>query len=180
MQTLNDIDWKRWAPQQRATLLFVIQDGQILLIHKKRGLGAGNINGPGGRLEPGETERQAAIREVEEELCIVPEGVTRCGELSFQFVDGLSIHCAVFRAESYRGTPTETDEAIPLWAALDAIPYDRMWEDDCYWIPLMLAGTPFTGFFLFDGPRMLDHRLETAEGCSENLLRGGLTHLRRK
>ena len=51
MRTVNDIDWTTWQPQQRATLLFVIQGNQVLLIHKKRGLGAGNINGPGGRLE---------------------------------------------------------------------------------------------------------------------------------
>jgi len=139
----------------------VVRDGEVLLIHKKRGLGAGNINGPGGRLEPGETPRGAAIREVEEELCITPEAVSHCGELSFQFVDGLSIHCTVFRAESHTGTPQETDEAIPLWTPVDKIPYDKMWEDDRYWLPLMLENTPFTGLFLFDKHRMLDHRLET-------------------
>ncbi len=160
MRTVDDIDWAHWVPRERATILFVIKDNQILLIHKKRGLGAGNINGPGGRLEPGETTREAAIREVEEELCITPEDVTHCGELSFQFLDGLSIHCTVFRAEGYRGTPSETDEAIPLWTSLDEIPYDRMWADDQYWIPLMLARQPFTGVFLFDESAMLDHRID--------------------
>ena len=160
MRTVDDIDWAHWVPRERATILFVIKDNQILLIHKKRGLGAGNINGPGGRLEPGETTREAAIREVEEELCITPEGVTHCGELSFQFLDGLSIHCTVFRAEGYRGTPSETEEAIPLWTSLDEIPYDRMWADDQYWIPLMLARQPFRGVFLFDESAMLDHRID--------------------
>ena len=161
LRSVSDIDWPSWVPQQRATLLFVVRDGEVLLIHKKRGLGAGNINGPGGRLEPGETPREAAIREVEEELCITPEAVSHCGELSFQFVDGLSIHCTVFRAESHTGTPQETDEAIPLWTPVDKIPYDKMWEDDRYWLPLMLENTPFTGLFIFDQHRMLDHRLET-------------------
>lgn len=160
MRTVDDIDWAHWVPRERATILFVIKDNQILLIHKKRGLGAGNINGPGGRLEPGETTREAAIREVEEELCITPEDVTHCGELSFQFLDGLSIHCTVFRAEGYRGTPSETEEAIPLWTSLDEIPYDRMWADDQYWIPLMLARQPFRGVFLFDESAMLDHRID--------------------
>jgi len=35
--------------------LFVIRAGQMLLIHKKRGLGAGKINGPDGRLDLGES-----------------------------------------------------------------------------------------------------------------------------
>ena len=66
----EEIDWATWEPDDRATLLFVIRGGEILFIHKKRGLGAGKINGPGGRIEPGETPEQAAIRETEEELLI--------------------------------------------------------------------------------------------------------------
>jgi 8-oxo-dGTP diphosphatase len=158
-----DVDWVRWTPRMRATLLFVVRDGHMLLIHKKRGLGAGKINGPGGRIEPGESPRDAAIREVQEELLVTPLDVREAGELFFQFVDGLSIHGHVFRAADCRGEPTETDEATPLWAPCARPPYERMWEDDRYWVPLMLAGVPFRGYFLFDGDRMLDHRLITTD-----------------
>jgi 8-oxo-dGTP diphosphatase len=160
---VSDIDWTRWTPRMRATLLFVVRDGQVLLIHKKRGLGAGKINGPGGRIEPGESPRDAAIREVEEELLVTPLDVNEAGELFFQFTDGLSIHGYVFRAGTCRGEPQETDEATPVWADRNRLPYDRMWEDDRYWVPLMLKGTPFRGYFLFDGDRMLDHRLVTLD-----------------
>lgn len=166
MKTVNDIDWTRWEPRQRATLLFVIEDNRVLLIHKKRGLGAGNINGPGGRLEPGETPLAAAVREVQEELCITPREIEYSGELFFQFIDGLSIHCTVFRAAAYDGEPQETDEAIPLWTDLDKIPYERMWEDDRYWIPLMIARTPFNGYFVFDGEHMLDYRFSACHSNS--------------
>jgi len=144
------IDWERWVPARRATLLFVIRGGEILLIHKKRGLGAGKINGPGGHLEPGETPRECAIREVREELCVTPTGVQSCGELRFQFTYGFSLHGYVFTASGCLGAPQETPEAIPRWTSLDAIPYDRMWADDRLWIPLMLKGVPFDGRFLFD------------------------------
>ena len=60
---LNSIDWSKWVPRETATLCFIEKEGQLLLIHKKRGLGAGTINAPGGRLEPGETPLEAAIRE---------------------------------------------------------------------------------------------------------------------
>lgn len=153
---LDDIDWDNWCPQQRATLLFVIRDGQVLLIHKKRGLGAGKVNGPGGRLDPGESPLQAAIREVQEELQSTPTGVQQCGELAFQFVDGLSIFVYVFTARDCTGEPQETAEAIPLWTPLAHIPYDRMWADDRLWFPLMLAGQYFQGRMLFDGDIMLD------------------------
>ena len=76
---VSEIDWTSWVPVEKATLLFVLRDGQILLIHKKTGLGAGKINGPGGRIDPGETPRQCAIREVQEELCVTPTGVREGG-----------------------------------------------------------------------------------------------------
>jgi len=36
-----------------------------------------------------------------------------------------------------------------------------MWADDRLWVPLMLAGTRFEGRFLFDGDRMLGHKIES-------------------
>jgi 8-oxo-dGTP diphosphatase len=157
----EEIDWSAWEPQQRATLLFVIRDGCILLIRKKRGLGAGKINGPGGRIGPGETPLECAIREVQEELRVTPKNVSYCGELRFQFVDGLSLHGYVFKASDCDGEPCETEEATPLWTPIDAIPYAEMWADDRLWVPLMLAGIRFDGRFLFDGDRMLGHRIES-------------------
>jgi len=156
----EEIDWSNWTAEQRATLVFVICAGRVLLIHKKRGLGAGKINGPGGRLDPGEIELACAIREAQEELHITPTGLEPCGELLFQFVDGLSIHVTVFRASGYSGEPQETEEAIPLWVTLDQIPYEQMWADDRLWIPLMLAGKKFEGRFLFDDDMMLGHELK--------------------
>ena len=151
----SEIDWMQWQPKERATLLFVLRDGQALLIHKKRGLGAGKINAPGGRLENGETPLAAAIRETQEEICVTPSGVQPAGELMFQFVDGFSIHGYVFTATGFEGEPRETDEAIPIWTPTDALPYHRMWADDRVWMPLLLQGRRFVGRFLFDGDLML-------------------------
>ena len=160
-RTVAEIDWPSWEPDDKATLLFVIRDGQILLIRKKTGFGAGKINGPGGRLEPGETPEQCAVREVQEELRVTPVGVRRCGLHRFQFVDGYALWVTVYAADDCEGEPTETVEAEPLWVPVDAIPYEQMWEDDRHWVPLMLAGTPFDGRYVFDGDDMLDMVLET-------------------
>ena len=158
-----EIDWERWRPVDRATLLFVIREEQILLIRKKRGLGAGKINGPGGRIEAGETPEQAAIRETDEELLIRASGLRPAGELRFQFVDAYSIHVFVFRADDFEGQPTETEEAIPIWSPVDRIPYDEMWADDRIWVPHMLASRPFSGRFVFEKDRLLDHEMDVDE-----------------
>lgn len=157
---VSDIDWDRWSPSDRATLLFVIRDDEILLIRKKRGLGAGKINGPGGRLESGESPLEAAIREVQEEVGVTPNQISEHGELCFQFVDGYGIHVYVFSAAGCSGEVCETDEALPLWTPLAKIPYHEMWPDDAIWLPWLLDGKRFTGRFVFDGDAMLDQQSE--------------------
>lgn len=160
VRSVTDIDWQAWTPTDDAVLLFVIRGGEALLIRKKRGLGAGKINAPGGRIEPGETPEQAAVRETREELCVEAAAPRRRGHLRFQFTDGYRLACHVLSADACTGEARETDEAIPLWTPLHAIPFAEMWADDRLWIPLMLAGRPFRGRFLFDGDRMVDHVLE--------------------
>jgi 8-oxo-dGTP diphosphatase len=159
-QRVTEIEWSSWRARDHATLVFAVRGDQILLIRKRRGLGAGKINGPGGRLHPGETPQACAAREMQEELLVEPLGLTPHGELRFQFGDGYSIHVHVFRAADVTGTPTETPEAIPMWVATSAIPYDEMWADDRIWLPHVLAGNRVDGWFLFDDDRMLDYRLE--------------------
>ncbi|HEX4083454.1 MAG TPA: NUDIX domain-containing protein [Chthoniobacteraceae bacterium] len=146
--------WTDWKPRERATLCFIVADGRIMLIHKKRGLGGGKVNGPGGRLEPGEAPIDGAIRETIEETGVRPIGLEQVGEVSFQFLDGYSLHCTVFIASGCVGTPFETDEALPFWCGVHEAPYGQMWEDDRHWLPLLLARERFAGFFVFDGEAM--------------------------
>jgi 8-oxo-dGTP diphosphatase len=61
----------------------------------------------------------------------------------------------VFVARDFEGELIETDEATPIWFESDAIPYKEMWEDDQYWLPEMLLGRRFAGWFEFDGDKML-------------------------
>lgn len=154
--TVDDVDWATWEPTIRATLLFVVEGGRVLLIHKKRGIGAGKVNGPGGKLDPGESPLECAIRETHEELRVVATGVEEAGELRFQFVDGTAIHCVVFRAAGLDGEPTETDEAVPAWYPVDAVPFERMWPDDELWFGHLLAGRRFSGRCLFADDELLD------------------------
>ena len=156
---VDRIDWAAWKPTEYANLCFVMRDGQILLIRKKRGLGAGKINGPGGRLEKGETALDSAIRETQEEVGVTPTGLEQIGELFFQFLDGYKLHVAVFAASGCEGRLCETSEATPIWTDVGKIPYNEMWEDDAHWLPLLLRRKKFRGHFVFDGEKLLNHRL---------------------
>ena len=147
-------------------LLFVVRGGEALLIHKKRGLGAGKINAPGGRIEPGEIARGGGDpRDARGGLRRRPRPRRRRGHLRFQFTDGYALARATFSpptpARASRTRPTR-----PSRSGLRStrIPFDAMWADDRLWIPLMLAGRPFRGRFVFDGERMLDHEMEEGEG----------------
>lgn len=156
-------DWTHWQPGIRATLMFIVDEGgqQVLLIRKKRGLGAGKINGPGGKMDPGETSVECAIRETQEELGVTALNPERLGELCFQFVDGLALHVDVFRATAWEGEAIETDEAVPLWTPLDRLPFEEMWADDRYWLAeLLIEKKRFIGRFLFDDDTMLTNEIE--------------------
>jgi len=148
------VDWEDWQGEMPATLMFVVQNGRVLLIEKLRGIGMGKINGPGGKIDPGETPEQCVVRECQEELHITPLNPVKMGELWFAMSDIPDIHCHVFMATQFEGVPTSTEEANPLWTDLDKIPYDRMWEDDQHWLPGMLAGKKFLGKFIFEGERI--------------------------
>ncbi|KAL6303316.1 NUDIX hydrolase domain-like protein [Sparassis latifolia] len=163
-------DWLPFSKIKLYTNAFVRQDGKLLLGYKKRGFGKDLYNGFGGKVEPGETPAQAALRELEEESGIAAP-LEHCGVLFFVLPDlEQAFHIDIFRAEEYSGTITESDEMRPQWfdtepayatpnakpAAADGspkehntglppIPYDQMWADDPFWLPLMLAGRHFAG-----------------------------------
>lgn len=164
------VDWSAWRARDEAVLCFIRRPGSLLLILKKRGLGAGLFNAPGGRIEPGETPEQAAVRETQEEVGVTPGALRDAGVLRFAFTDGYSIHCRVFTADAHTGTPVETDEAAPFWCRETEIPYGRMWADDRVWLPLLLSRRRFDASFIFDGELMLWHLLAAeppAPACPE-------------
>ena len=156
---VHEIDWKEWKPTDEAVICFLLRGDEILLIDKKRGLGASKINGPGGKCEDGESPEEAAIRETEEEVGLRPLSVTERGHLYFQFLDGYALDVTLFLSHEFEGELTETVEADPFWVCRTDIPYEKMWADDVLWLPELLNGSYVVGRFLFDGEEMVDYAL---------------------
>ncbi|MFH1420379.1 MAG: 8-oxo-dGTP diphosphatase [Candidatus Aenigmatarchaeota archaeon] len=146
----------------KATLCYVVKDGKVLLIKKKRGIGAGKFNGPGGRIEEGEDVISSAVREVKEELGITPMNVELIGLNKFTINRSPFMDVYVLKASDFIGEPRETDEAIPHWFDVSALPFDNMWKDDPFWMPLMLEGKRFMGKFDFTSmfEELVYHKIE--------------------
>ncbi|MBN2657066.1 MAG: 8-oxo-dGTP diphosphatase [Spirochaetales bacterium] len=157
---VRDIDWNKWSADKFAVITYIFSEGKVLLINKKRGLGAGKVNAPGGHIEKGETAVEAAVRETEEEVGLTPLDPVECGKLYFQFTNGLKMEGTVFKASEYRGTEIETDEADPFWICIDDIPYSNMWEDDLLWLPHVIKGKRISGRFIFNEDHMVSYELD--------------------
>ncbi|KAF8325173.1 NUDIX hydrolase domain-like protein [Cantharellus anzutake] len=153
---VHDREWDTYSGAKCFTNAFVLDEknARILLGFKKRGFGASMYNGFGGKVEPDESPLEAAKRELKEEAGIEAP-LVRCGTLFFTSPSlNHAYHIDVFRANIWVGTPSESEEMRPEWFSINpdtgtnvlpGIPYDRMWADDKFWLPLLLAGTQFIG-----------------------------------
>lgn len=135
----------------KAVLCFLLRDGEVLLIRKKKGFGAGKINGVGGRVEPGERPEEAAVREVFEEVGVRVRSLEPAGTLEFYSIDSEPdwlIH--VFLSRDFEGEPRESEEASPRWYRVGELPLEEMWEDDRVWLRYALSGKRVEGRFWYD------------------------------
>jgi 8-oxo-dGTP diphosphatase len=120
---------------------------------KKTGFGMGKYNGFGGKLEPGEAVRAAAVRELCEECGLRAEegDLKPCGTLEFIFPAAPEKNHTVdiFLVDDWQGQPQETKEMRPVWFLINEIPFADMWKDDIYWLPKVLRGYGIRGQVIF-------------------------------
>jgi len=160
---VEDIDWELWEPTDRCVITYVEKEGKLLFIEKKRGLGNGYFNAPGGHIEEAETAVEAAIRETKEETGLDIQTPEYRGKLFFQFKEGIRELGYVYFAYGAEGELAECDEARPFWIDKDKIPYENMWEDDKLWLPGALKGKKFEAYFIFDDRKMVDSKVVWCE-----------------
>ncbi len=137
----------------RAILCHVRKRNKILLQRKKKKLfGGGKWNAPGGKIKGNETPEEAAKREVSEETGLIIKSIASHGQLNFHFINKAKPDWIVyiFSTDSFSGSPKANQEGMLKWVTIDQIPYDYMWPDDQYWLPLLLKNKKFKGDFWFD------------------------------
>ncbi len=137
----------------KTTLCLLLRRDEICLALKKRGFGAGRWNGMGGKVAGGETIRQAAVRELREEVGVAAESkhLIPIGRLKFFFNQkpNWAQEMHIYFLRRWRGEPQETEEMQPRWFPIGAIPFDQMWIDDQHWLPRALRGKKIEGKFYF-------------------------------
>jgi 8-oxo-dGTP diphosphatase len=146
-----------------ASLCHIVHDQKLLLKKANRGISRGKWNGPGGRLEQGETPAQGVAREVMEETALRIIGPAYHGKIEF-FMNGgsrLDYLVHVFSARDFAGKLKSSKEGKVRWFDLEKIPYPEMWDDDKYWLPLLLNGVEFDARFYYDrkNERVVDYEI---------------------
>ena len=151
-----------------STLCFLVKGQppeEILLGFKKVRFGADKYNGIGGKVNDGESIRDATARELHEEtgVRVSPDDLERVAELAFSFPARPDwdqvVH--VYLARRWAGTPQESEEMRPTWFPVTALPFEQMWADDEHWLPRVLSGERVCARFSFgdDNETLAEHEV---------------------
>ena len=132
---------------------------------KKVRFGAGKWNGYGGKVDPGESNEEAAARELFEESGIATDAnaLEKIADIQFFFSDKPVFQCHAYIARSWDGEPVETEEMRPEWFELTSMPLQSMWVSDALWLEKAFAGEYVQGVVYFndDGSEVLDSSFRT-------------------
>lgn len=145
-----------------AVLVYLRQDADILMLHRGERPGdfhAGKWNGLGGKLEPGESPREAAAREVCEEagIRLPAERYHHLGLLQFPNFKphkGEDWLCWVLgadlTAEERSEVLSQSAEGSLHWLPISRIPSLNLWPGDRQFLPWVFERRPFCGTFWYE------------------------------
>ena len=140
----------------QATLCYPIQNNQVLLEKKQKKLGAGFLNGFGGKTEPGDLDIFFTnARETEEEIGIKIKTAKKMGEIAFNNpsddneLKNMMVH--IFVATEWTGLPKDTDEMKKIkWYEIANLDYDKFLPADRLFLPQILNGICLRGLIEYN------------------------------
>lgn len=126
-------------------LCYLKKDDQYLLLFrnkKKNDYNEGKWIGVGGKLEPGETPNEAAVREVKEETGLDVHSLEIAGEVIF-INDNYHEIMYVYEISDFSGSLISCNEGELRWIPINDIYDYPMWEGDKSFLPLLINHQPY-------------------------------------
>lgn len=143
------------------TLCYVKTKTHTLMLHrikKHRDIHKDKWNGLGGKLEPGETPMECAIREIFEESNLTVKAPILKGLLLFPMFDGIEDWFAfVYVVHEFSGDLTESDEGALSWILTRDLLKLNLWEGDKVFIPYLDKPGIFEGSFTYENKKLIDY-----------------------
>jgi 8-oxo-dGTP diphosphatase len=137
--------------RQRGVLLvaagLILKDGNVLIGQRRKGdRHALKWEFPGGKVEHGETPRQALVRELREELAIEATAGHEIARYSYNYPSGTTVHLLFYAVTEFTGTPDCRAFEQISWHALTSLPSMDFLDGDIDFVR-RLAGGEFNQFF---------------------------------
>jgi len=146
-----------------ATLCYVRRDHTTLMVHrikKVNDMHQGKWNGLGGKLEPGETPEECAIREIREESGLEARHLVLKGLLTFPlFANEEDWYAFVFVVDEADGDLIDSPEGVLEWVDDDRLLDLNLWEGDRIFLPWLDRSGFFSAKFIYQGGRYIDHQV---------------------
>ena len=109
-------------PEIAAVGAIAVRDGALLLIRRGHAPSRGRWSLPGGRVEPGETAREALVREMAEETGLIVEVGELVGEVVRPGPNGVTYRIQDFRVTLAGDNAVAGDDAKEVaWVALEDV-----------------------------------------------------------
>lgn len=146
-----------------ATLVYVRSGGKTLMMHrvKKQGdMHWGKWNGLGGKIKPGETPEECAVREVREESGLSIDAPRLRGVITFPAFDQFDDwYVFLFTADRFSGTLAETDEGYLKWVEDGDLLKLALWEGDHLFLPWLDQERFFSAKIRYDRGKLSGHEV---------------------
>lgn len=144
-----------------ATLCYVRQGRRTLMMHRVKkadDMHHGRWNGLGGKLEPGETPEECAIREIYEESGLRVKSLDLKGILTFPgFANEEDWYTFVFVVDQFEGELIDSAEGYLEWIENDQLLDLMLWDGDRIFLRWLDDARFFSGKFIYRQGQFIDY-----------------------